>query len=302
MRYLVLSLVLWQFMAMTPVVGNDSLVVQGEYLVRAAGCVSCHTDHDNNGAYLAGGRVLATPFGKFYVPNITSDKQHGVGAWSDEDFINALQQGVSPSGDHYYPAFPYTSYTRLTTADIRAIAAYLRSVQAVARVKREHELPWYIFRWMIGFWKWLYFEPGEFKPAADKSASHNRGAYLVAIGHCTECHTPRNDIGVLDDSRFLGGVKEGPEGEAIPNITPDRQTGIGKWREGELAYFLESGELPDGDYTGSLMAEVVDDGTRYLNKSDRQAMARYLLAIPAIANPDFRKKSKKKKQIVEDEW
>jgi mono/diheme cytochrome c family protein len=272
---------------------SGELIKQGEYLVRAAGCVSCHTDPDNRQAYLAGGRALQTPFGTFYTPNITSDKEHGVGAWSDEDFERALRYGESPDGSHYYPVFPYTSYTRLKPDDVKAIAAYLRSVKPVSQANREHETPWYLFRWVIALWKWLYFEAGEFSPSQDSGEMHNRGAYLVSIGHCTECHTPRDAMGALDETRYLSGNVNGPEGESVPNITPDRDTGIGKWSDDELTYFLETGELPDGDYTGSLMAEVIDDGLQYLTQADRQAMASYLQGLPAIENKLFKRNEKK---------
>lgn len=281
----------------------NELIKQGEYLVRAAGCVSCHTDHDNKGEFLAGGRVLQTPFGKFYSPNITSSEKHGIGGWSEEDLMAALHEGESPDGDHYYPVFPYTSYTRLKSEDIRAISAYLKTVEGVDRANKEHEIPWYLFRWTLAFWKWLNFEPGEFVQKPDKDEVHNRGAYLVAIGHCTECHTPRDDYGVLDNSRFLAGTKNGPEGETIPNITPHRETGLGKWDADDISYFLETGASPDGDYTGSLMAEVVDDGSRYLTKADRLAIAKYLKALSPVENRELvRKKKKKKKKVVEDEW
>ena len=300
MRYLLLVLLFSQF-SLSVEAGQQDLVRKGEYLLRAAGCVSCHTHPDKKQAFLAGGRALQTPFGTFYSPNITSAKQHGVGDWSDEDFDKALRHGESPDGSHYYPVFPYTSYTKLQADDVKAIAAYLRSVQPVAQANREHEIPWYLFRWTIAIWKWLYFEAGEFRGFADRDRVYNRGAYLVGIGHCTECHTPRDEMGVLDDARFLAGTKNGPEGESAPNITPDRDTGIGKWSSSELVYFLETGALPDGDYTGSLMAEVVDDGTRYLKEPDRKAIAKYLLALPPIENKAFKKKKKKKKKSV-DEW
>ena len=300
MRYILLALLLSQF-CITAQAGQQGLIEKGEYLVRAAGCVSCHTDPDNKKAYLAGGRPLDTPFGIFYSPNITSDKKHGVGSWSDEDFENALRHGESPNGSHYYPVFPYTSYTKLKTGDVKAIAAYLRSVKPVAKASREHDIPWYLFRWTIAIWKWLYFDEGAFTKVANMDVIQNRGAYLVAIGHCTECHTPRDNKGVLDEARYLAGTKNGPEGESVPNITPDRDTGIGKWSNSDMVYFLETGALPDGDYTGSLMAEVVDDGTRYLTKADREAIAKYLLTLAPVENQSFKKQKKQKKKSV-DEW
>jgi len=278
---------------------QEQLVRKGEYLVRAAGCVSCHTDHDNKGAFLAGGRELKTTFGTFYTPNITSDTVDGIGSWSEHDLIQALQQGVAPDGSHYYPVFPYTSYTKLQQADIRAMAAYLLSVKPIAKNNLEHETPWYLFRWVMAVWKWLFFEPGEFKPDPKHDKPYNRGAYLVAIGHCTECHTPRDTKGVLDTERYLSGTKDGPDSEAIPNITPDRKTGIGQWRQSDIGYYLKTGELPDGDFSGSLMAEVIDDGTRYLTDDDLKSVALYLSRIQPIVNKDF---IKKKKKIEEDEW
>ncbi|TNF97959.1 MAG: c-type cytochrome [Gammaproteobacteria bacterium] len=296
-----LALLLCQFSIIAVASEREELIQKGEYLVRAAGCVSCHTDHDNKGSYLAGGRALKTPFGTFYSPNITPDPGHGIGRWSDLDLIQALRDGVAPDGSHYYPAFPYTSYTRLKDDDIHAIATYLRSIKPVPARNREHELPWYLFRWVISIWKWLYFEPGEFRPIPSKDKPYNRGAYMVAIGHCTECHTPRDSKGVLDNQRYLAGIKDGVEGEAVPNITPDKNTGIGRWTEADLAYFLKTGELPDGDYSGSLMAEVIDDGTSHLNDEDLRSIALYLRSLPAIENKDFMKKKKKNKSI-EDEW
>jgi len=278
---------------------QGALVLRGEYLIRAAGCVSCHTDHDNKGAYLAGGRAISTSFGTFYTPNITSDPVYGIGNWSKQDLEQALQQGTAPDGSHYFPVFPYNSYTNLLEDDIRAMAAYLHTVNPVARKNHEHETPWYLFRWVMAIWKWLFFEPGEFKPDSKQDELYNRGAYLVAIGHCTECHTPRDDKGVLDDQRYLVGIKDGPEGDAIPNITPDRKTGIGQWSQGDLSYFLKTGEFPDGDYSGGLMAEVIDDGTSHLKDDDLKSIAIYLRSLEPVMNMDF---MKTKKKIVEDEW
>jgi mono/diheme cytochrome c family protein len=279
---------------------QEQLVRKGEYLIRAAGCVSCHTDHDNKGAYLAGGRELKTAFGTFYPPNITPDPDYGIGSWSEQDLVQALQQGIAPDGSHYYPVFPYTSYTKLRQEDIRAMAAYLHTVQPAAKQNRAHDTPWYLFRWVMAVWKWLFFDPGEFKPDSKQDKLYNRGAYLVAIGHCTECHTPRDARGVLDNQRYLAGNKDGPDGEAIPNITPDRKTGIGQWSQSELSYFLKSGELPDGDFSGSLMAEVIDDGTHYLTDDDLKSVALYLRRVRPVVNKDFIRK--KKKQAEEDEW
>lgn len=271
---------------------SDDAVRRGEYLLRAAGCVSCHTDRDPDGPFLAGGRALKTPFGTFYAPNITPDPNHGIGRWSDEDFVRALAHGVSPRGTHYYPAFPYTSYTRIRREDLLALKAYLFTVPAIARPNRKHELRWYA-RWrpLLAIWKWFFFTPGVFLPDTDRSEEWNRGAYLAtALGHCGECHTPRDAFGALDEDWHYAGTRDGPEGELIPNITPDRKTGVGRWREDDMVYFLETGATPGGDYVGSLMAEVIDDGLSRLSAADRKAIAVYLRSLPAIEHAVERKK------------
>jgi mono/diheme cytochrome c family protein len=270
---------------------------QGEYVLRAAGCVACHTDTENDGPFLAGGRRLETPFGVFHSPNITPDPEHGIGRWTETDFIAALSEGLAPDGSHFYPVFPYTSYTRMGAGDMRALWAYLGTVKAEARPDRPHDLPWYLrWRGLVRGWKWWGFEPGPLPDRADRSASWNRGAYLAeALGHCGECHTPRDWLGAPVAAMHLAGTRDGPEGEAVPNITPDRRTGIGRWSRDDLLYFLETGGTSDGDYTGGLMAEVVDESTRHLTAADREALATYLLSLPPIDNA-VSKPEKKTKQ------
>jgi mono/diheme cytochrome c family protein len=266
--------------------GADDEVARGEYLFRASLCAVCHTAEE--GEFLAGGRPISSPFGTFYSTNITPHPEHGIGGWSDEDFLRALREGVSPDGDHYYPAFPYTSYTRLRRDDVLAIKAYLDTVEPAARADREHDLAWYAdWRWPLWAWKWLYFDEGEVEPDPQRDEQWNRGAYLAeAAGHCAECHTPRNALGGLREELRYAGVKEGPEGESAPNITPHRKHGIGKWTGRMLSFYLEIGMTPDGDFAGSLMAEVIDDGTGHLTEDDRRAIAAYLLALQPIDRPD----------------
>ena len=261
-------------------------LVRGEYLFNVAGCAACHTDVDNDGPPLAGGRALKTPFGTFYSPNITPDPVHGIGDWSDDDFVRALREGIAPDGSHYYPSFPYTSYTRMRHEDMLAIKEYLSSRDPVARPNRSHELPWYLsFRPLLRFWKLMYFDEGEFGEVADRPVEWNRGAYLVlALGHCAECHSPRNRLGAIDAGMRFAGTHSGPGGEAVPNITPDVQTGIGGWAGDDVVYFLQTGATPDGDYTGGEMAEVVDEGLSRLDRPDIEAMADYLLSIPPVRN------------------
>lgn len=259
-------------------------VEHGRYLFQAALCAVCHTAED--GDYLAGGRAIPSPFGTFYSSNITPHSSEGIGTWSDEDFVRALRDGVSPRGRHYYPAFPYTSYTRLTRSDMLAIKAYLDTVQPVAQANRAHELAWYVrWRWLISLWKWLFFEPGAFEPDASHSPEWNRGAYLAeAATHCQECHTPRNLFGALRGGMRYAGVREGPEGESTPNITPD-ETGIGKWTPRTLSFYLEIGMTPSGDFAGGLMAKVIDQGTSRLTAKDRSALATYILSLPPQSTP-----------------
>ena len=258
----------------------------GEYLFRAAGCASCHTDVAGKGPALAGGRALETPFGTFYTPNITPDENTGIGRWSAEDFLRALGEGTGPGNRHYYPVFPYTSYTRMKRDDMLALWRYLQTVPAVSRQNRPHDLPWIMsFRLVNWAWKLLFFQPGAMLPQAERSTPWNRGAYIAqALAHCGECHTPRNIFGVTRPHRRFAGTEDGPEGEPVPNITPDRDTGIGRWRKSEIVDYLQAGELPDGDYAGGLMAEVIDDGLQYLRPDDLQALAEYLKSLPPLAS------------------
>lgn len=262
-------------------------VERGAYLFAAAGCAGCHTDVQNKGPIGAGGRALKTPFGTFYGPNITPDPVDGIGNWSDADFIRALREGLAPDGSNLYPAFPYTSFTRMTDADMLAIKAYIFTLPPVRQPDRPHELS-FPFGWRLPltFWKELNFRPGAFQPDPAHDEAWNRGAYLAeALTHCGECHTPRDWTGGLDESRKYAGTTDGPEGEKVPNITPDEETGIGSWSAGQIARTLEAGLLPDGDVVGSLMGEVVERSTSRLTKEDRDAIAAYLLTVPPLANP-----------------
>jgi mono/diheme cytochrome c family protein len=278
---------------------------RGEYLFHAAGCAACHTDVDNDGTPLTGGRALKTPFGTFYSPNITPDPVHGIGGWSDDDFVRALRRGIAPDGSHYYPSFPYTSYTRMRREDMLAIKDYLFSLDPVARPNRPHELPWYVsFRQLMWFWKLVYFDEGEFREAAGRPAPWNRGAYLVlALGHCAECHSPRNHLGAVEAGMRFAGTHSGAGGEAVPNITPDVQTGIGGWARDDVVYFLLTGATPDGDYTGGEMAEVIDGGLSRLDRSDLEAMADYLSSIsPVMHHIERLEKSSDNETREKDPW
>lgn len=261
-------------------------LARGEYLFRAGGCLSCHTDEKNKGAELAGGRAFATPFGTFYSPNITADRATGIGTWTDAQFDRALRHGVRPDGAYYFPVFPYPSYAKMRPDDAKAIKDYLMSRPAVARANKPHDVS-FPFSWrflQIG-WRMLYFRAGEWQPEAGKSAEINRGGYLVeALTHCGECHTPRNRLGALDRAMHLAGTRNGPDGDVVPNITPDKDSGIGNWSRDEIANLLETAETPAFSTVGKSMREAIDHGLKYLTDADRQAIGAYLLDQKPIAN------------------
>ncbi|OGI37764.1 MAG: cytochrome C [Candidatus Muproteobacteria bacterium RBG_16_64_10] len=267
---------------------------RGDYLFRAAGCGGCHTDEKNHGPALAGGPAIKTPRGTFYGPNITPEPALGLGRWREADFIRAMREGVSPEGAHYYPSFPYASYTRLTDDDLRALWAYLRRQPPVAQPNRPHDVPWYLRpRSLLGTWKALYFTPGAWQPRPDKDETWNRGAYLVeAVTHCGECHTPRDALGGPRRALHLAGTRDGPDDSVVPNITPDRKTGIGRWRKSEIVEYLATGMTPEGDFAGERMAEIIDRSTSRLTPDDREAIATYLLSLPPVEHATRKEKQK----------
>lgn len=271
-----------------PARAEPTQLERGAYIFAAAGCAACHTNLKEKGALLAGGRALVTPFGTFHSPNITADPEHGIGQWSDADFIRALREGVAPDGGSYFPVFPYTSFTRMTDADMIDLKAYILSLPAVAQADKPHDIDFpFGWRFTLGPWRWMNFTEGAFEPDPNKPAEWNRGAYLVeALGHCGECHTPRGWLGGLDTDAAFGGTADGPDGDKVPNITPDEATGIGTWSITDITGLLKTGILPDGDVVGSAMGEVVEHGSSRLTDDDRAAIAAYLKSLPPIENPD----------------
>jgi mono/diheme cytochrome c family protein len=259
---------------------------RGKYLFRAAGGCTCHTDFAGGGAFLAGGRPIKTPFGTFYGPNITPDRETGIGGWNDSDFIRAMRDGVTPKGAHYFPAFPYTSFTNITDGDLHDLKAYLDTVPPVARRNTAHEVaPPFGWRFSVGPWKRLFFKRGPFQPATERSARWNRGAYIVtALAHCGECHTPRNTLGGPDKDMYFAGAVDGPEGRRSPNITPHKKTGIGRWSAADLVTLLKTRMKPDFDDVQGPMAEAIEQGYRFLSDADLGAIAEYVLSLPAIDN------------------
>ena len=259
----------------------------GEYVARLGGCHACHTDPAKKDAPLAGGLALTTPYGTFYVPNITPDPETGIGGWSDSDFVRAMTEGVAPDGSSYYPAFPYTSYTRMLRQDLLDLKAYLDTVKPVRNAVRSHDLRFpYSVRSAMRVWKWLFFRPGTFHPDPSKSASWNRGAYLVTgPGHCGECHTARNLLGATKESHALAGMKKGPDGKRVANITPHPQDGIGLWSPDDIVEFLKTGKRPFGEDVDAPMDEVIANSTSHWTLGDRKATAEYLLSLPAVRTP-----------------
>jgi len=270
------------------------LIKRGEYVFRAGVCYSCHTDEKGGGQPLAGGLPLKTPFGTFYSPNITPDRDTGIGRWSDADFARALKEGIRPDGAHYFPAFPYTTYTRMTDEDIRALKAYLFAQPPVHRPNRPHDIPPpFSWRFLQIGWKMMFFDQGTFKANPAKSAEINRGAYLVeALAHCGECHTPRNPLGGMDRKMWLAGTPDGPEGERAPNITPDKETGVGSWSAGDLIEALKTGTKPDFDNLQGTMYSAISHGLKYLTEDDLKAIVAYLKDVPPIANKVGHRKPK----------
>lgn len=259
---------------------------RGEIIFNAGNCTSCHTDVKNKGPLLAGGRRLATPFGVFVSPNITPDPTHGIGRWTDQDFIQAMRKGLSPQDRHYFPVFPYPAFTKLSDQDLLDMKAYIFSLPPVAQPSKPHEVGFpFNLRLGAAFWKWLYFKEGSLKDDPARDPLWNRGRYLVeAAGHCAECHTQRNLLGGLQRDMWLAGSADGAEGKSAPNLTPDKETGIGGWSDGDLRDFFKTGTMPDGDVVGGLMAEVVDNATSRLSDADVRAIIVYLRSLPPISH------------------
>lgn len=259
-------------------------IANGLAIFNAGGCASCHAAQDQpDRTRLGGGLAIPSPFGTFYAPNISPDPNDGIGRWSEADFVTAVMKGTSPDDTHYFPAFPYTSYQHARIVDVRDLFAFLKTLPPVAGKVRDHDVPFpFDIRRNIGVWKWLFMDGKPFAPDAARSPQWNRGAYLVtSFGHCAECHSPRNLLGgILAAQRFAGGPN--PEGEGwVPNIT---QKGIGDWSVKDIAYFLKTGELPEGDTASGAMARVIKN-TSQLSDEDRAAMAEYLKSLPAVEGP-----------------
>ncbi|NOT40079.1 MAG: cytochrome c, partial [Alphaproteobacteria bacterium] len=252
-------------------------------LARAAGCVSCHWDKKRGGQPFAGGLALKTAFGTFHSPNITPDNETGIGKWSDEDFVRALTQGQGVHGQELYPVFPYTSFSAMTVEDALAIKAYLFTLSPVSAPRREDGIAFpFSWRALMKGWKLLFF--GGAAPLANdasRDATWNRGRYLVAVGHCGECHTPRNFLGGQVASQALRGNPSGPDGWKVPALAGANAKEFAAWSVEEIAEYLKSGTMPDFDNAQGPMDEVIQDATKHLTDEDRRAIALYLKSLDA---------------------
>ncbi len=264
----------------------------GKTMFAIGGCASCHAvpnkDPDKvDRTRLGGGLALKSPFGTFYVPNISPDPKDGIGDWSEANFVTALWKGTSEHGNNLYPAFPYTSYQHMELNDVRDLFAYLKTLPPVPGKARRHDLRFpFNERRLLGGWKLLFLHGGPFVPDASKPAQWNRGAYLVnGPGHCAECHSPRNVLGaIIDSQRFAGGPALDGDGW-VPNITPaGLQHGDDVWSEKDIASYLNDGMTPSGDYAGGAMAEEIRN-TALLSADDRAAIANYIASLPPVQGP-----------------
>ncbi len=256
-------------------------IARGAYLARAGNCMTCHTA--SGGAPFAGGRAIHTSFGSIYTSNITPDRDTGIGKWTADDFWRAIHNGKSRDGTLLYPAFPYTSYTKVSRVDSDAMFAYLMQQQPVRQPNRAHQLAFpYNQRFLLAFWRALYFQPGQYQPVAANSAQWNRGAYLVqGLGHCAACHTGRDALGGPLGSRELGGATMPALGWYAPSLTSHADA-LGQWTVGDIADLLGTGVSPKGAVYGP-MAQVVAGSLQYLTSADTTAMAVYLKTVPASA-------------------
>jgi mono/diheme cytochrome c family protein len=262
-----------------------SLIERGEYLARAADCEVCHTA--DGGVPFAGGRAFVLPFGTLYSTNITPDKETGIGSYSDANFLDAIHKGIAPGNEKLYPAMPFPSYTYMTDADAGAIKAYLFSLKPVHAPDRENTLSFpFNQRALMGVWALLFNPDQRFEPRTQRDAQWNRGAYLVeAMGHCGECHTPRNLMQALDQRQKFSGTVQA--GWRAYNITSDPKSGVGAWSEADLAHYLALGHADGRGTATGPMGEAVDHSLRYLTQSDVTAMVTYLRSVSGIATTDL---------------
>jgi len=253
-------------------------IARGKALAEAADCASCHTADPSKP--FAGGKRIDTPFGAIYSPNLTPDRETGLGAWSDEEFSRALRYGVRRDGSRYYPAFPYPNFTKMVRDDLLAIRAYLATLTPVPNSPPPPELRWPLnYRIVMRAWNYLFFRPGIFEPNQQKSTEWNRGGYLVAgAAHCGACHTPKNLFGGDRGGRAFGGGLV--LGWFAPRLDGAERSGLKSWSAGDIVEYLQSGRNARS-HAGGLMAEVVANSTSKMSDADIRAIAVYLKDLPA---------------------
>lgn len=291
--FVLLALALWAALAWpreqlvpstsaTASAATPANLARGAYLARAGDCMACHTTR--GGAAYGGGRRIDTSFGSLTAPNITPDRDSGIGAWSADDFWRALHNGKSRDGRLLYPAFPYPNYTRVTRDDADALYAYLRSLAPVRQTNPGHALRFpYNTQAALAGWRLLYFKPAIFTPTPARSPGWNRGAYLVeGLGHCSACHSARNFAGGSDTA--LGGGLIAMLDWYAPSLTSDAEAGLGSWQVNDIVALLHTGVSPRATVFGP-MAEVVERSLQHLDEADITAMADYLKSLPATAAP-----------------
>jgi mono/diheme cytochrome c family protein len=256
---------------------TDELLARGKYLTDIAGCKACHTVE--SGDEFGGGKVTKSSFGVFYSPNISSDETKGIGSWSLEDFSLALTVGVSPSGEHYYPIFPYPNYQNLTQYDVEALYRYLLTTKPSQMSSAPHELKFpYSIRNLLSVWKWLYLEESKLSRESKKAGLDNGRYILYAVAHCDQCHSPRTSLGGVVEGEQLHGGEYNDSGSYAPSILPS-QGGLKGWTVDDLETYLLLGESPNGDYAGGDMVDVIDHVTNYLSNEDIRQLAEYLISL-----------------------
>ncbi|MGE3244875.1 MAG: c-type cytochrome [Beijerinckiaceae bacterium] len=264
--------------------GGDA--ARGRTVFFAGGCASCHaTPGQPDPLKLGGGHALKSPFGTFYAPNISPHPEDGIGKWTVANLVNALKEGVSPDGSHYYPSFPFTTYAKMTNTDARDLMAFLKTLPPVAQKSKPHDLPFpFNIRRGLGLWKLVNLDTSPLESVPSKSADWNRGRYLVeALGHCAECHSTRNFMGgIVPKYRYAGGPN--PDGKGlVPNMTQAKGA-LADWAVADIVLMLQTGLTPSADSVGSNMADVIKN-TSQLSDADRKAMAEYIKTIPALESP-----------------